>query len=834
MRRSKSRRGVDVRAIDIFIVALCLLTPALGGSTELWAQAVFTIGLGIALVWGAPRLILSRAIIGVFVALLLVACIGFLPATLFPTLEFRRVLADIHQTALPGTLSMQPWQSLESALLLGVGLTWIGFLFCHNWGTRRRQLLAIYVSGIAALASLALIVYFLGLPFPSWTPANGAFGFFPNRNQTGILLATAGVISFALAFRCLTKRDKIGYAWAACYVLFGWALTVNRDRLTLVLWILGSVLWLIWMTWQSGERRALGIGLSLALLIAGWELQAERWRTQKPNVSRPEQRLAQGSNANTKSSFDPHRPIAIQKDALQLLRDASWHGIGLGNFEPVFARYRSHSLAQDRIRHPENDWLWGGIEMGWLAPLLVAVGLMLTAAGRQVRLAKPAAMDAALPTDERSAAAEALKASADRSLRFESRERERWTGNKVALWVCVGLFIVDALFSVPAHRFGAIVPALFLLGLVRAGGKHDGSEEENRVRKTGSVMKALGVAWVAIGVIWLGSVFGFAAFPTSGQDKVVRQQLEDTLRQGAFDEAIQFANMGLRWAPLDWQLYFQRGLAQMYSQSSTMPALLDFNRARFLEPNAIQVPFEEARAWLAREPRLVFAPWVEVLRRAGDQKVEYFRKMLELGKGIDSVEEEMFSLTIKELDLLLVLLAHTNDREFTVELEKLLLDDPNLESLSAAQQRELFRLWVLRGDRKRFEEELGKHPEWLKNAWAGWARIQASRGELQGACELAQRYSEPPVLPVISSNKSATQLRQILLVDSNDFSTGFALYQAQMQADESGLALDTLGRLTSHPDCPTYFHFLEANLAMMKQQWQTAWQAWERYLNAGK
>ena len=71
-----------------------------------------------------------------------------------------------------------------------------------------------------------------------------------------------------------------------------------------------------------------------------------------------------------------------------------------------------------------------------------------------------------------------------------------------------------------------------------------------------------------------------------------------------FDEAIQRTTRALDWTPLKWQAYFSRALAKVGAKRPPADALDDFQRARFLEPNVYEVPFQEGIAWLPTQPSL--------------------------------------------------------------------------------------------------------------------------------------------------------------------------------------------------------------------------------------
>src|SRR5438876_10078320 len=99
-------------------------------------------------------------------------------------------------------------------------------------------------------------------------------------------------------------------------------------------------------------------------------------------------------------------------------------------------------------------------------------------------------------------------------------------------------------------------------------------------------------------------------------------------RERNFTEAIGLTTRSLNWAPLDWQLYFSRALAEVGANQEAN-ALDDFRRARFLEPNAYEVPFAEGNVWLSSRPILAATAWQEALRRAGpEQRPEVYSSML--------------------------------------------------------------------------------------------------------------------------------------------------------------------------------------------------------------
>src|SRR4030095_15886604 len=67
----------------------------------------------------------------------------------------------------------------------------------------------------------------------------------------------------------------------------------------------------------------------------------------------------------------------IFHDAFRLICNSPWCGIGFGNFESIFAIFRDASLGDPRALHPESDWLWIWIELGWPAVVLTIVAIAM-------------------------------------------------------------------------------------------------------------------------------------------------------------------------------------------------------------------------------------------------------------------------------------------------------------------------------------------------------------------------------------------------------------------------------------------------------------------------
>src|SRR5213078_1938253 len=142
----------------------------------------------------------------------------------------------------------------------------------------------------------------------------------------------------------------------------------------------------------------------------------------------------------------------------------------------------------------------------------------------------------------------------------------------------------------------------------------------------------------------------------------------------------------LRWAPLDWELYLTRAIAEAELKQPTN-AVDDFRRARFLQPIEYEVPLTEGNAWLPYRPILAVTAWREALRRAGPLRPEVYASMLS-DASLSSPEVSPFleAIGLSEHDLALPYLDRLSDASFNRALAQLLKNDPNLQSFSETEK----------------------------------------------------------------------------------------------------------------------------------------------------
>src|SRR5207302_1506066 len=290
------------------------------------------------------------------------------------------------------------------------------------------------------------------------------FGPFPNRNQTGNLFGLTAIMILACGQDDLRKGRKRWILWGAALALMVTAIILTFSRGGIGILVAGSALWLgvFSLRQRSPSRIALVISFLLllltALLLFGGQT-LERFH------------LRNLDSADISSDFR----WRIFSDVFQLIHDSPWVGIALGNFEDVFAIFRAASYSDRRAIHPESDWLWLRTELGWLAVVLVIVGLILL-----VRKIYP--------------------------LREGTNQRYR-----LATLIAAVLFGLHGLVDVSGHRVGTMFAAIFLLGLSihRCHSFSPSRSMSILFRVVGLILLVAGGAWVVQArtqKLWPGSL----------------------------------------------------------------------------------------------------------------------------------------------------------------------------------------------------------------------------------------------------------------------------------------------------------------------------------------
>ncbi|MBV9009671.1 MAG: O-antigen ligase family protein [Verrucomicrobia bacterium] len=768
-------------ARSLFIALLPIFAVFLGGATAKWAEGIIVALLGAFLLVQPPRRSLGWRLNLIFLLFGVCALVSFLPQAWFFIPQWRTAMSRDLGIALPSTLSPQPWITAGCFVSLLAGMCWLYRVAAQQLELRvARFQLRLFAGGIVFIAALSILLYLTQHSPSFWINARN-FGPFPNRNQTGDLFGVSSVLILAAGQDSIRYRRNTWILWAIALLIVIAAIIIDFSRAGVVLLVAATALWVAGVALRIGSttrRTALPIALAAsfilllltALLLTGGATLA-RFHLQK------------FAGADPTSDFR----WLIFRDAWRMIRSSPWAGVGLGNFEPVFALFRNASRANTRSLHPESDWLWLWAELGWPAILIVITGAALL-----------------------------LR----RVLPLQAGTNQRF---RLAAVIGALAFAVHGLIDVSGHRVGTAYAAMFLLGL----SLHRPSQVQiQKSVLTSGIFRVLGILLLVSGATWTFAARADTMLPGGVGVGNAKQLAAVASRGRNFPETIKLTTEALAWAPLDWELYFLRAAAEVAQGSPAETAIADFRRARVLEPNSYTVPLQEGFAWLHRRPDLAAVAWRDALDRARTARGDVFRSIIYRATLQDPVARKVIEqLALTEHDLALIYFAQLSADEFRPAFTKFFGVDPDLLQLKPEEKRELFQLWDKRGDPAALLEAVNKHPEWIQFAWRPVAKARAAAGDFRGACELMQKYDSETAFPPLQTGQSFEQLRDAVY-QRDSLAAGYSLFRQQMQRGQVDDALDTIRHFTNRGAVPAYFHLLEAQAWAASGKWDRAWSAW--------
>jgi O-antigen ligase len=768
------------------MMTLTLLGLLLGGSTLLWEQAVLVLLAAALLLLAPPRYSLGWLPNLLFIALFVLSLSAFLPAGGSAPPPWRQALLSDPRIILPSTRTPQPWLTAQACCLLFAGLVWAYYILSQGWDSGRRLLAArVLVLGVALLSALALAAFAFDFHVPFWDQEENR-GWFPNRNQTADVLAICGVVNYGLVFYSLRKERLAGFLWLTTLILIFGGLVVSYSRAGLLMFFGGIALWHLWpvqrrkVAARSPKWTVLGVSLVLVLLTLFLLFGGDTLNRFQGDALR---RQAETSDFR----------LAVQEDAARFSLQSPWLGVGLGNFDALFASARQASVNEIRTIHPESDWLWAACELGWLAPLIFVAGIFWW-------------LRRCLP------------------FRFRPGESLRR-----AFTVAGILFILHGFVDVSAHRLGSFLVGFFVLSLALPA-----AVAPKRWHAGKPVFRAFGLVLLVIGAWWLASLGNAPVPPTSADLARFATQADDAIAHGDVATLGQVSNAALKIAPVSWHLYYQRAYAEAFQPGQLAKAGLDFMVARKLESKWVKPCFDEGSTWLsANQPDLCMDAWTEALHRATPQEEpDLYRQMVALSSSNDLVHADLLDLAAGRIDDELIYLDWASDDQTKSIITHILAADPDLQKLDPSQRQKLFTHWWAQGDRGDLIARLHAHPDWLNVGWIFLAQADRDQKDFQGAWDFVRRYAAAPIMPQVNSTSSIADLTHAFYGDSDNAAAGVLLYFAQLRAGQTDDALATLRAVEKLKDCPAYVYYLESQLWAARRQWELAFAAWWNFYQA--
>jgi O-antigen ligase len=534
---------------------------------------------------------------------------AFLPVRWFHVPEWRTQLDSLGVATGP-LVAIQSRQAVEALALFAITVFAGLWLAGHRPTAAQVRLWALmFTLGVACYAVIARLAR--DSPHLSGTFGGQHFGFFPNRNHSATYLSMGALCGLGCVLQALRDKRFVVLAIAlAATALCLWAIAAwSVSRAGIVLVTLGCLLWLsmlgrrylgrhglwavaliastavgLFFTTETGVRERLSLTVEKAGAVIGTDPLAESVKD-KPA-------LAAGDSLDFR--------IPVFRDALRLIAEYPWTGIGAGQFYYVFPQYRHHTIvANDSdCYHPESDWLWMAAETG-LPATLALLALVLLACGKSLR---------------------GIRLGRDRALR-------------AACLVAAMLVPIHGLFDVPGHRISLALSAVFLFAL----SLHPPTSEApvSSPRRWNSRLFALCLLAISIWLIraqWFG---GRQPARTSAENALKQAkslyQQDLALQQEAaakniehqpdpkddkLEQALVILDQATRTAPLNRELRRYEAYYALHFDDKYDRVDRAFAIDRALDPAWVGGPLRQAEAWAPIDPQRTASLWAEAMRRA--------------------------------------------------------------------------------------------------------------------------------------------------------------------------------------------------------------------------
>ena len=763
------------------------LVIACGVGAEPWTWVVMFGLMGLVLLLAPPRVRLARLPALLLALLALVPLSGLLPAAWFGELpEWRKLLVEAWSVALPDTRSPQPAATLEAWLTLAGGLVWLAACLGQRFSTEeRRWVLRILTGGILVLAVLSLIEPYQGW-CPSWWPRHqqrwgAGFGPFTNRNHSSSLFAIGAVLAAAVAYDGFRQRRRDWPLYVIGGVAAVAAVFVNTSRAGVLLVLVGLVLWVATAALRSGLFRKLAVAGAVLLVAIAFVLAA------RGGAGTRLRSMGEGG-ATTSLRME------LMREGVRLAGEDPLLGMGLGNFSAIYPMVTQVHHPVYHVLHPESDAVWLLVEGGVLMLLpAVLLALWLLVAG-------PWHSGAAGGRGQRS-------------------------GLRLRRAAAIGLLLalLHGLVDVPNHRlaYGLVVAVLAAVAVnpTWLRGPVD--------KLTRSGFRLAGVGLLVLALTYAGQSRGWWLPELDSSSEVWYRRAVTASKARRYNEAYEAADQAVALSPMNFRMYQLRGRLALQLRMSPEEALMDFARARTLEPGLASICLDEGMYWLGFRPLFAIIPWRECLRRDPERSVGqhgHYQMMLnQMGRHPELVDP-LWQLADR-LELQVQFLhAAPGGPQWQGWLDEVLARHPRLELADKALLKLLFDAWGARGDRERLVKLLGQHPEWLPYGWRHLAEEHARAGRFREAVELAGEQMPPPPRLTSLHATDVPRLERTVLMSPNDPRPAVELYHALCAAGEPKQALRVLEKVARMPNAPPFLPLELARAHARLGEYERAWQ----------
>ena len=789
---------------QLALLAGALVSVFLAGAPNQGGIGIFLVLAGLVLVFFSP----PRAVPWIFWLLgaLLILAVGssMLPLDWMPAPSWRSYLQETPLLHLSNHVSLDPRATVF----------WLGMLFfslciglyslASPLAPRRMEQAALFVVlGCVLYAVVAGIAWRTNWHYPffikeSW--AQPAFGFFPNRNQTGSFLLTGAIVSLGLIYRGMHRGRVLPAILAACSftLLLALLLFFSVSRGGVLFLIVGVVIWMAGLGRYRPKSLPIGIAAIFLLVLGLWLGSGgglwERLTGHSPDAS---ESLHQGQRGDSVAGNPADARVSIWRDTFPMIADSLITGSGLGTYALVYPYYADKSLRDKTTAlHAESDWLTF-FEEGGAPSLLAMLALLLVVMRRVPKLAALAGPE--------------------------------WP----VRWAFLSAFfaeVLHGLVDVPFHK-----PELgwWLLLLGGIGLAQGARAEEIRVasRRLQSLLLTFGGGGMIVtGALMMEAQWGggWAGMPPFAPEALIRH-VEEVYGDGSnasMADAIAEGTKARALFPAHHPLYYLLGELYLRSNGNIELVKALFAAERDLSPRDPMVVLYQGKLIAGRDPQATADIWKEALRRQLvldhlpsrpiPRTADLYREMLSTAANHPDLLARMAELSLLDRELRMIWLNQPScDPTLIADAAG---DDRLMEGLSAREKGGLFQLWFQRGDKNELAAFLETHPQYNHLAADTKANILSASGQEESACRfLIEEFKIP------SSELSEVKVTTTQSVESDVPSDSLAAARYYMERGNDTasrrLLIEIQGRGGKNA---MEAYRLQAMMAMRSGNWQEA------------
>lgn len=595
-----------------------------------------------------------------------------------------------------------------------------------------------------------------------------------------LMLAAAGIVGFGLTFEHFLKRRWEGLLFLVSVLCLCLGLAGSLSRSGILIFLLGCGLWLFLAARHSRlekEWKWLGpfiVWILLGLLFLGGATSG---------------RLREFLSGGISGLGKDFR-VELYRDTLAMWGEHLWTGIGLGNFETVFAQFRDRSISPQVALHPESSLLWFASEAGIIG--LIVVGILLFGLARGI-----------FDTDHHF-------------------DRYRQIAIVALIASCLQAFI-----DVPLHRLGVFMLLAFLYGLARVSNRRP----HQPLWLPGWAMRGAGAAIGLIGLSWMIA----AIKPIPVHSSAVERSASDSVSMAIFNqqnspEATTRVHQLIQWSPMSWKAPFLQARLQLL-EGDEAAAIASFRQVRFIEPyqgpvamaiGSAILPFNYVEAVNVFREALTHRVFLE-----DDRIFLYIRRQL---NSIPGAQPSLERLSYLRPQYRVEYLIGAESSQFARAIEEELLARVPFNNWPQAGLEQLLTRYIRLGYGDSLLAFFDNYPEVAHRQWKFKALALSSLGKYNEADAILQERIEPPEMPSYGRDRSISALRGLMRINPRDYAAASALVVKYYESGESAEALKVLEQIPEFRQSPEFFNYWRARLLWESGRQQEAWEYWDIYL----